>query len=61
MDTRLITALLIGFLYSYIGTWTLALYAIILFFAFAIDAKNAIKIKLSSFRKKLRERGQLNV
>lgn len=61
METRLTTALLIGFLFSYIGMWALALYAAVLVFAFAIDAIIAIKIKLSSFRKKLRERGQLNV
>ena len=61
MKTSLITALLIGFLFSYIGMWALALYAAVLVFAFAIDAINAIKIKLLSFRKKLRERSQFNV
>ncbi len=61
MKTSLTAALLIGFLFSYIGMWALALYAAVLVFAFAIDAIIAIKIKLLSFRKKLRERGQLNV
>ena len=61
METRLITALLIGFLFSYIGMWALALYAAVLVFAFAIDAIIAIKIKLLFVIKKLRERSQLNV